>query len=98
MRTNVTENEIAKKQCTLLPLDSAIDSSSAVSATSDEPPSKKKRGHDWDVDLEVYGREDSVATSKISSYSFEVTPHLQPILETKCDVDTGLHSRSVTAC
>lgn len=50
-----------------------------------EPPLKKKRtdgNEDWmasdvgdikDVDLEVYGREDKVATSRVSSYSFEVS-------------------------
>lgn len=53
-----------------------------------EPPLKKKRtdgNEDWmasdvgdikDVDLEVYGREDKVATSRVSSYSFEVCDSL----------------------
>lgn len=61
--------------------------SGSLSSTIEPPTKKKKVGgeaaggdSDWmasdvadirDVDLEVYGREDTSATSRISSYTFE---------------------------
>ncbi len=54
-----------------------------LTAVLGSPPTKRKKLADWmasDVedihedDLEVYGQEDQLSTSRIGSYSFEVTP------------------------